>query len=103
MIKKKKHLFNFKRRSYEKIIFSVSVVFVSVSFVANATDRVVALFANHEIEQQIEEQSQQQLVLQPALNFSNQDSFMSHSSHGSHVFHSFHSSHRSHSFHYSSR
>lgn len=83
--------------------FLVSAVLASVSFVANATNRVVDQFANHENEQQIEEQSQQPLVLQTALDLSNQGSFMSHSSHSSHRSHSSHSSHRSHSSHYSSR
>ena len=67
--------------------FLVSAVLASVSFVANATDRVMAQFANHDNEQQIEEQSQQQLVLQPALDLTNQGSFMSHSSHSSHRSH----------------
>ena len=83
--------------------FLVSAVLASVSFVANATDRVVTLFSGHENEQTIEEQSQQQLILQPALDLTNQSSFMSHSSHSSHKSHSSHSSHKSHSSHYSSK
>ena len=83
--------------------FLVSAVLASVSFVANATDRVVTVFSGHDDEQKIEEQSQQQLILQPALDLSNQGSFMSHSSHSSHRSHSSHSSHRSHSSHYSSK
>lgn len=83
--------------------FLVSAVLASVSFVANATDRVVTVFSGHDDEQKIEEQSQQQLILQPALDLTNQGNFMSHSSHSSHRSHSSHSSHRSHSSHYSSK
>ena len=82
----------------------VSAVLAGVSFVANATDRVVTQFTGRSNDgEQIEEQSQQQLVLQPAFDLSSQSKFWSHSSHSSHCSHSSHSSHSSHRSHYSSR
>lgn len=82
-------------------VFLVSAVLAGVSFVANAGERVVNRSSSDE--QKIEEQSQQQLVLQPALDLSNQSSFLGHSSHSSHRSHSSHSSHSSHRSHFSSK
>lgn len=82
----------------KKIAFLVvSAVLASVSFCANATEKVVSQFTGKD--PQIEEQSRQPLVLQSSLDFNSHSSLLGHSSHSSHASHSSHSSHASHSSH----
>lgn len=83
----------------KRIAFLVaSAVLTGISFCTNATEKVVSQFTGND--QQIEKQSQQPLVLQPAFDDDSHSSLLGHSSHRSHSSHSSHSSHRSH---YSSR
>lgn len=78
----------------KKIAFLVvSAVLACAGSVVVASEKISSFISGSD--QQIEEQSQQPLVLQSTSEFTAQNSLLGHSSHSSHASHSSHRSHYS--------
>lgn len=80
----------------------VSAFIATTSYCTNASDNIKSMLGSNNETTQIENQKNQPLVLQKAIDMV-KSSLAGHYSHSSHVSHISHGSHGSHISHYSSR